>query len=213
MNSERHYQLFRNAPDLGSLIDPNDVPIEYRMFNADYASVEPWLKRALEKERRYGDPASAVFGATAEGAAKAARLLAGTYTVVTTNVPYLKSGKQNEILKKFCDKHYPESGADLATAFIARCRAFTRPGCSYAIVTPQNWLSQHYYKNMRISFLKEQTWNHLSRLGTRAFKTVSGEVVNVALLIITNQSPSNDQVIAGIDLSTSKTVSQEKASL
>src|SRR5260370_41985742 len=105
MNSERNFQLFRNEPALGSLIDPNDVPIEYRMFNADYASVEPWLKRALEKERRYGDPASAVFVATAEGAAKAASLLPGTYTVVTTNVPYLSGGKQNEIMKKFSDKH------------------------------------------------------------------------------------------------------------
>src|SRR6266700_5638629 len=33
---ERHYHIFRNAPDLGSLINPNDVPLQDRMFSADY---------------------------------------------------------------------------------------------------------------------------------------------------------------------------------
>src|SRR6266516_871668 len=102
---ERHYHLFRNAPDLGSLINPNDVPLRDRMFAADYAQVEPLLKRALAKERTNNDPVSAVFGAAAEGVAKAVRLLARNYTLVVTNVPYLKSGKQNEILKQFCDEH------------------------------------------------------------------------------------------------------------
>ncbi len=210
---ERHYNLFRNAPDLGSLINPNDVPLRDRMFSADYAQVEPLLARALAKERTKDDPVSAVFGAAAEGVAKAARLLADTYTLVATNVPYLKSGKQNEILKKFCDEHYPYTGADLATTFIERCQAFTAPSCSSAIVTPQNWLFQHYYKDMRIRSLKEETWNLLSRLGASAFETISGEVVNVALLILTNQSPSSDQVITGIDISTPKTSAHEKATL
>src|SRR5260370_2062718 len=104
---ERHYNLFRNAPDLGSLINPNDVPLRYRMFSADYAQVEPLLARALAKERTKDDPVSSVFGAAAEGVAKAAGLLADTYTLVATNFPYLKIVKQNEVLKQFCYEHYP----------------------------------------------------------------------------------------------------------
>ena len=213
MTLERHYHLFRNAPDLGSLINPNDVPLQDRMFSADYALVEPLLKRALAKERTHDDSVAAIFGATAEGVARAVRLLAGNYILVATNVPYLKSGKQNDVLKKFCDEHHPDTGADLATAFVERCQAFSVPGCSYAIVTPQNWLSQHYYKDMRKRILKEETWNHLSRLGARAFETINGEVVNVALLILTNQFPSSDQAITGIDVSLSKTSAYEKATL
>src|SRR5260370_1319444 len=95
---ERHYHLFRNAPDLGSLINPNDVPLQDRMFSADYAQVEPLLARALAKEHTNDDPVSAVFGAAAEGVARAARLLAATYTLVVTNVPYLKRGQQDEVL-------------------------------------------------------------------------------------------------------------------
>src|SRR5258708_37822782 len=147
------------------------------MFSADYAKVEPLLARALAKERTKDDPVSAVFGAAAEGVAKAAGLLADTYTLVATNVPYLKRGKQNEVLKQFCDEHYPESVAALASVFIGRCRVFSRPGGSSTIVTPQNWLSQPYYKRMRIELLYEQTWHHIRRLENSAFETIRGEVV------------------------------------
>ena len=198
---ERLYHLFRHAPDLGSLINPNDVPLQDRMFSADYAVVEPLLEIALAKERINGDPVAAVFGATAEGVARAARLLAGTYTLVATNVPYLKRNKQNEILRQFCGKSYPESQADLATAFVERCRAFTVKDGSYAIVTPQNWLFLGSYKKMRICLLTEQSLDLLGRLGTRAFETISGEVVNVALIIITNKPPAIKQLIVGLDAS------------
>src|SRR5260370_4569291 len=206
MTLERHYYLFRNAPDLGSLIKSNDAPLRYRLFSADYAQVEPLLARALAKERTKDDPVSAVFGTAAEGVAKAAGLLADTYTLVATNVPYLKRGKQNEVLKQFCDEHYPESVADLASVFIERCRVFSRPGGSSTIVTPQNWLSQPYYKDMRIKLLEEQTWNHISRLGNRAFETISGEVVNVVLITITNTAPTDEERMTGLDVSEFKVV-------
>ena len=63
------------------------MPLNERMFSADYEEVAPLLERALARER--DDPAAAVLGAAAEGVAKAAKLLAGQYTLVATNVPYL----------------------------------------------------------------------------------------------------------------------------
>src|SRR5260370_16741196 len=54
---------------------------------------------------------------------------------------------------------------------------------------------------MRIKLLEEQTWNHISRLGNRAFETISGEVVNVVLIIITNTAPTDEQVMTGLDVS------------
>ena len=176
------------------------------MFSADYAGVEPLLAKVLAKERTKDDPVSAVFGAAAEGVAKAATLLAGTYTLVVTNVPYLLSGKQNEVLRQFCEIHHPKTSGDLATSFVERCRTFTTPLGTYAVVAPQNWLFQSSYKNMRVLLLTEQTWNHISRLGTRAFVTISGEVVNVVLIIITNAAPADEQVITGLDVSEYKVV-------
>jgi hypothetical protein len=201
---ERHYQLFRNAPDLGSLINPSDVPLRDRMFNADYALVGPLLERALARERKKDDPTAAVFGAAAEGVAKAARLLADTYTLVATNVPYLKSSKQSDILKQFCNKHHPEAFADLATAFIERCRAFTSSHGTYAIVTPQNWRFLGSYSKLRKRLLIEQTWNVVVNLGSKAFQTPMWDF-NVGLTILTNQPPIDEHMITCLDASTPKT--------
>ena len=104
---ERLHKLFTDAPTLGSLINPADVPLTERMFTADYEEVAPLLEKALAKER--DDPAAAVLGAAAEGVAKAAKLLAGQYTLVATNVPYLARGKQSEACSEFCERHYPEA--------------------------------------------------------------------------------------------------------
>jgi len=207
---ERHYHLFRNALDLGSLINPNDVPLQDRMFSADYAQVEPLLAKVLAKERTNDDPVSAVFGAIVEGVARAIRLLAGTYILVATNVPYLTRGKQDEVLKDFSSIHHLEAKAELATVFLERCRAFTASGGSYAVVTPQNWLFLQSFKKMRIRILHEQTWNHFSNLGAGAFETITGENVKVILLILTNQSPSGKEIITGIDVSALRAV-HEKA--
>ncbi len=212
MTLERHYQLFRNAPDLGSLINPNDVPLQDRMFSADYTLVEPLLARALAKEHANQDPVSAVFGAAAEGVARAVRLLAGTYTLVATNVPYLQRSKQGEALKQFCDKHHPNAKRNIATAFIERCSAFTSLGGSYTLVTPQNWRSLGSYANLRKRLLLEQTWNMVVNLGSKAFQTPMWDF-NVGFTIITNSYPSKDQMIVGIDASAPKTVHRKAALL
>jgi hypothetical protein len=209
---ERLYALFKNAPDLGSLINPADVPLNQRMFTPDYAQVEPVLEKALGKERSREDPTAAIFGAAAEGVARAARLLAGTYTLVATNVPYLARTKQADALKEFCDRHYPDAKADLAAAFVERCRAFASTGGSYALVTPQNWLFLGSYRHLRERVLQQQEWHHACWLGPGAFEMIGGEVVKPALLILSNLSPRPKQTMAGIDTS-GTTSSKEKARL
>jgi len=211
MTLERHYHLFRNAPDLGSLINPNDVPLQDRMFSADYALVEPLLKRVLAKERIHDDPVSSVFGTAAEGVARAGRLLAGTYTLVATNVPYLQRGKQNDVLKQFCDLHHQDAKTDIATVFVERCRAFTSPGGSYALVTPQNWRFLSSYTSLRKKLLLEQTWNIVVNLGPKAFQTPMWDF-NVGLSIFTNFYPEKRHAIIGINASIPK-VAHEKADL
>ncbi|HYT46294.1 MAG TPA: SAM-dependent DNA methyltransferase, partial [Methylomirabilota bacterium] len=159
----------------------------------------------LAKERINDDPVSSVFGTAAKGVSKAARLLAGTYTLVATNVPYLQRSKQGETLKQFCDKHHPNSKRNIATAFIERCSAFTSLGGCYTLVTPQNWRSLGSYANLRKRLLLEQTWNIVVNLGSKAFQTPMWDF-NVGFTIITNNYPSKDQILVGVDASASKTV-------
>ena len=180
---ERLHGLFGNAPDLGSLINPADVPVSERMFTPEFAKVAPLLRDALAKERA-DDPVAAVFGGTALGVVRAADLMARKYTLVATNVPYLARGKQGDVLRDFMGLRHGDAKADLATAFVERCRSFCQSNGAYAVVTPQNWLFLTSYSKLRSAMLREQKWCTVARLGASAFETVSGVVVNVALIIV-----------------------------
>ena len=206
---ERLHELFANAPDIGSLIDPLNVPVRERMFTPNFDKVAPLLEGALAAET-IDDPVAAVFGKAAVGVARAARLLALQYTLVATNVPYLARGKQGNVLKEFVELRHGEAKADLATTFVERCRSFCKPSGSYALVTPQNWLFLTSYEKLRRTMLREQNWHVLARLGSSAFETISGAVVNVALLVASNESPSQHSEWEGVDVSEHK-VAQVKA--
>ncbi len=210
----RLYHLFKNAPDLGSLIDPTKLGDDDQLFTARFEEVEGLLDKALGSEKTQDDPVAAVFGDTAKGVTRAAKLLKDKYHVVITNVPYLARGKQDDTLRSYIERVYPLGKADLATAFVERSRSFCQRGGSYALVTPQNWLFLGSYRGLRELFLKTQGWNMVGRLGTGAFETISGEVVNVVLLAITNSHPSRDHHMAGISVSEMKTpIEKEKGLL
>lgn len=207
---ERLYNLFRQAPDLGSLIDPNDMPAAERMFQQDYAAVASLVEGLLGNGKR--DPVADVFGSEVRGVARAANLLAGRYTLVVTNPPYLSRGKQAAPLRDFADAAHPEAKADIATMFIQRCRTFAADDGAYAMVTPQNWLFLGSYRKLREQLLHQQTWGHVARLGAGAFDTVSGEVVNVALGVWEQRATPKGHVMTGLDASGPKG-STEKAAV
>ena len=204
--------LFVNAPDLGSLIDPTSVPVRERMFAPDFGKVSPLLQDAMAKETA-DDPVAAVFGSAALGVARATDLLARQYTLVATNVPYLTRGKQGDVLRDFIGLHHGQAKADLATAFVERCRSFCSPEGAYAIVTPQNWLFLTSYTKLRQSLLREQKLHIVARLGPSAFETIGGEVVNVALLIASDATPDPNSMTAGINASQVQGIDQKTRQL
>jgi hypothetical protein len=201
---ERLYELFRQAPDLGSLIDPAHLPVRDRMFAPSLDRLAPILDEALAAERAT-DPIAAVFGGAAAGAARAAKLLSRQYILVSTNVPYLARGKQSESLKLHLDDRYSSAKADLSTGFVARSRGFLNQGGTFALVTPQNWLFLASYRNFRRQLLQQQTWCLVGRLGSGAFETISGEIVNIALAIVTNVDPNQREHVIGLDISGTRT--------
>ena len=205
---ERLHRLFVNAPDLGSLIDPLNVPVRERMFTPDFDKVAPLLEEALAKETA-DDPVAAFFGNTALGVGRAAELLARRYTLVATNVPYLARGKQGDVLKDYIELRHGKAKADLATAFVERCRSFCSPGGTYALVTPQNWMFLTSYTKLRQTLLRAQRWHFVGRLGASAFETIGGAVVNVALVIASDTIPNPKSIIAGINASQIKGIEQK----
>jgi hypothetical protein len=191
------YDLFQKAPELGSLIDPH--ALEEDLFQADFASVAPLFARALESEATSGEQAERAVAA--QGMARAAEILSGTYTLVITNVPYLGRGNQTATLRKFAEEHHPEAKADLATIFVSRAFRWLGKHGTQAVVTPQNWLFLTSYKKLREKLLSLRTWDVVARLGPGAFETIGGHVVNVALCVLSADKPEPDWRMAGIDVS------------
>ncbi len=191
---------FSSAQELGSLVDP------VKIASGNLSAVEPdellrHLGQALTRERNVADPVAKVFGGFARGALRAFRILTGKYHLAVTNPPFVLRGKQSDLLKDYCSSQFPEAKKDLATCFVERCRAFTIPGGYYALVNPQNWLFLTTDKAFRSALLRQQRWLVVARLGSRAFETIGGEVVKVALLAFADTPPNQNSELLGLDAS------------
>jgi hypothetical protein len=202
----RLHILFRDADTLGSLIDPrletevsDPTGLQASFDDVDWEEVAPLLRLALTNEE--GDPTAAVLGADAAGVARAADFLSRSYTLVSTNVPYLGSSGQSERLREVLGRRWPTAAGDIATAFLLRWLDRSSSGHSVALVLPQAWLYQASYERMRRDLLTSTTWNLLARLGSRAFGAITGEVVNVCLLHLTAGIASRMHLLSGVDVS------------
>jgi hypothetical protein len=98
---ERLYRLFQKAAVLGSLINPRAG--EGDLLVAAFHELQPLLEKALAQETQ--DETAHEMAVTARGLAKAAEILAGQFTLVATNVPYLARGAQCRTLQEFGEEH------------------------------------------------------------------------------------------------------------
>lgn len=204
----RMYDLFQQAPELGSLIDP--TTIESDAFTSDFDELQPFLDQALSCEE--DNAKTDERGVIAAGIAKAGRLLAKRYVWQITNVPYLSRGKQDDIIANYCEKRFPEAKGDLATVFFEKMLKSNKSGGSSSVVTIQNWLFLTTYKNYRIKLLKNYRWNIVGRLGAKAFQTPMWDF-NVMLITLQNLKPYDSHSLTGIDVSESKKTSEKAYSL
>src|SRR5574337_432563 len=193
------YDTFRDAPTLGSLIDPARSVSE-DMLTAGFEELQPLLDKALREHA--GDEQWKETAIAAYGLATTARLLTGTYHAILTNVPYLGREKHTSRLRAFCEKNYPLSKYDLATVFVERILRLCGSAGDAILVLPQYWLFLARYKGLRRSLLKQYSWHLLVTLGPGAFETISGEVVNTCLISIGRSPPATpDPAFSWIDVS------------
>ena len=180
---DRLFDLFQQAPHLGSLIDPRRE--KGGLFEAGFSELQPLLSKALANKT--GDAELSAVGIAAQGITRAAEMLAKEYTLVITNVPYLGRGKQADLVKCYLDDHYSEGKADLATAFMQRCLELNTVGGTSGIVAPQNSLFLDSYKALRRRFIQEATLNVISRLGPNAFRDMNWWAAITMLICITKK--------------------------
>ncbi len=201
------HRLFSQAPTLGSLIDPRQLQAD--VFAAGYETIQPYLSAVLKGERT--DDEAHEQAIAAAGMVKAADLLAGEYTLVITNVPYLARGKQGDTLMEYLDAQYPQSRHDLATAFLERAIAACGNRGVVGIVILQNWVFLSTYKRLRKHLLSSYDWRFLARLGAKGFRTPMWDF-NVMLLILAAQEIKT-AAIADCDVSAATDADLKSAGL
>jgi len=174
---------FKDAPTLGSLIDPTKT--------LQKGQTPPWELLQNLVSNKPGVTSSAKT--SAKGLAKAASLLSHHYCWVITNVPFLGSKRQSLKLKDYCQENYPLSHAGLETVFIEKLIDLSDVDGICSFVSNQTWTFLPTLKHFRQSLLSDTSFSIASRLGSGAFETISGEVVNVCLVSLGrkyNKSPN-----------------------
>ncbi|WP_197678340.1 Eco57I restriction-modification methylase domain-containing protein [Pseudomonas synxantha] len=225
------YQTFQDAPVLGSLINPRRSKAAQI---TQWSELQQLLGEALSQEqiKQHSEADGEISahtnrleaGVVAQGLAKAAELLAGQYTWVITNVPYLARGKQHEILKDYCEAYYPAGKNDLATVFLDRCLEFCVQGGAASIVLPQNWLFLTSYRKFREKLLQNDSWHLIVRMGEGAFESSAAAGAFVALITLSRGNAAGQSAdllhsgepgnwIRGVDVSEPRTAAEKATGL
>ncbi|HSW50631.1 MAG TPA: N-6 DNA methylase, partial [Bryobacteraceae bacterium] len=205
----RLYDLFEQAPDLGSLIDPRLRGGD--LLEAGFAELESTFTQALGATSQDVDRTEQAV--TAQGLAVAAELLAGEYTLVVTNVPYLARGKQSDTLREFALDNYDSSKADLATVFLQRSLGWLEPDGTVAAVTPQNWLFLTTYSTLREQILTGCSLNCVAFLGSSAFQVMNWWAATTALVVLSARRPTSSSDFCCIDVGADKSLANKAAYL
>lgn len=205
---ERLYDLFARAPSLGSLIEPRVASgdlIEY-----GFGDLEPILGQLLAKGHASEITEMAVV---AQGLAKAAEILSRHFVLVATNVPYLGRGKQDDILKDYCDVAHPGAKADLATCFVERGLAFANPVGTLAFVSQQNWWFLASYRDLRKALLTESSVNLIAALGEESWQAFGDRGPVATLMIIGCQRAADGHTVAALDALKKPTIEVKRQEL
>ena len=118
----------------------------------------------------------------------------GRYTTLIANPPYLGMRKAKDPLKRFANKHYKRSSTDLCTMFIERAASLAQRRGAIGMITMHAWMFLDSYRELRPWMLSAMSIDSMAHLGTRAFDSIGGEVVQTTAFTITNATSDVDRV-------------------
>ena len=114
------------------------------------------------------------------------------YTTLIANPPYLGMRKAKDPLKRFANKHYKRSSTDLCTMFIERAASLVQRRGAIGMITMHAWMFLDSYRELRPWMLSAMSIDSMAHLGTRAFDSIGGEVVQTTAFTTTNASCDAD---------------------
>jgi hypothetical protein len=201
---EALYNLFEQAPYLGSLIDSHRT-LE-RSFGPLYATGIDRLRAMLERLLDAGQATAEAreLAVAAQGLAKAAELLGREYTLVATNLPFLGRNKQHRVITTYIDRSYSQHRQDLYGAFIARCVYLCADGGTFAFVAPQNWFFTKSFVKTREFIAQNAELAFVVDLGRAAFDDMNWWAATTGLSILTRGHRANASHYAALEAADGK---------
>lgn len=166
--------VFQNGNDLGSIIKVNK--------NIDFDS----LRKLFADNPNQGNEQPDLFidmRTRLNTALDVAEVLSDTYDVSVTNPPYMGGGKMDPPLKKYVQKNYPISKADLFSVFIEKMIELTSNIGYIGMITMHSWMFLSNFEKLRKE-IQNHTIINMAHLGTRAFGDIGGEVVQTTTFIL-----------------------------
>jgi hypothetical protein len=199
------HELFSDAPELGSLIDPSELPAEG--FAADFETIKPLLDRILAAET--ADDEAHERAVAARGMAAAAEILACSnngYSLVATNFPFLTQNKLPESVRAHVQERLDYARPELAIALAA---SWIRRSEVIAFVSPSEWTYLGRFEPFRQHVMLQRHLRLHARLGFGSFDTPLR--VNPELCIV--GSSAKRDLIARVDTSTEQSVTAKARTL
>lgn len=137
----------------------------------------------------------------------------GRYTTLIANPPYLIKDKHGNELKRFVNQHYKRSSKDLCTTFIERAASLAGIDGAIGMITMHAWMFLDSYRELRPWMLSTMSIDSMAHLGTRAFDSIGGEVVQTTAFALTNAPSDTKRVGVYLRLVDGKSESEKEKML
>lgn len=115
--------------------------------------------------------------------------LTDKYAALCMNPPYMPTNKE-ATLKTYAAKQYPDSKADLFAIFMDIAIDRLREHGKYGMINMQSWMFLGSFESLRKNIIENQQIDSLLHLGPRTFDELSGEVVQNAVFVISQENPT-----------------------
>lgn len=167
-------KVFENGKTLGSLIK---VP------TLDYASIESVIDKLEHKVVPTTFNAYFVSDGTLQLKIllNQAKVLSAKYDVMITNPPYIGITNMEGSVKDYAAQNYPNSKTDMFAMFMET--GFVKPNGFTAMINMHSWMFLNSYENLRRTLITGTSFISMVHLGTRAFDSIGGEVVQTTSFV------------------------------
>ena len=156
------------------------------------------LFREIARRIEVGERQQVLGGADSEewlrGADMCEILEDGRYTTLIANPPYLGMRKAKDPLKRYAKKFYKRGASDLCTMFIERAASLAQLRGAIGMITMHAWMFLSSYRDLRPWILSAMSIESMAHLGTSAFDSIDGEIVQTTAFATTNIACDADRV-------------------